>query len=317
MLLPRAWPPDAVPPASVPERLTRSASAVEHGSYFGPPLPHPSAASCRRRFAWAVPGPSEGNPRRPTTTSNDPFRAGQRGLRVYPGRSQRCDVSSATFDSTPGQDHVSCPLGGPSSVSPHSRRTPSTARDRAPIMRVARPGPVTSDDQHGHAVEVVHRDRRDEDAASGPLGSQSVRALSPAVNHPTTTVQALDRIEDGLLRLTAGPSAPPCCSTTRGTPDHVPQSQWADIVSLTVETFLHRAGRRTRRSCAAAQRPVDRQIAAAPAERRASVVVRQEALGRLSAAALSDPLLRRVASRSDQQGPGGANARCTGEERPS
>lgn len=104
---------------------------------------------------------------------------------------------------------------------------------------------------------------------------------------------------------------------TRGTPDHVPQSQWADIVSLAVETFLHRAGSRTRRSCAAAQRPVDRQIAAAPAERRASVVVRQEALGRLSAAALSDPLLRRVASGSDQQGPGGANARGTGEERPS
>ncbi|MET8438435.1 hypothetical protein ABZV61_38120 [Streptomyces sp900116325] len=139
------------------------------------------------------------------------------------------------------------------------------------------------------------------------------RGGAPAVNDPTTTVPALDRIEDGLLRL-AGPAL---LLDDAGHPGSRPQPQRADIISLTVETFLHRAGRRTRRSCAAAQRPVDRPLAAAPAERRASVVVRQEALGRLSAAALSDPLLRRVASGSDQQGPGGANARCTGEERPS
>lgn len=133
-------------------------------------------------------------------------------------RSEALSMSSATFDSTPGQDHVSCPLGGPSSVSPHSRRTPSTARDRAPIMRVARPGPVTSDDQHGHAVEVVHRDRRDEDAAGGPLGSQSVRALSPAVNHPPRRSRPLGRIEGGLLRLAGRPLGPAFLPRRRGAP---------------------------------------------------------------------------------------------------
>lgn len=61
-------------------------------------------------------------------------------------------------------------------------------------------------------------------------------------------------------------------------------------------------------------RPTARGRARGPA---GIVVVRQEALGRLSAAALSDPLLRRVAPGSDQQGPGGPNARGTGEERPS
>ncbi|WP_327127252.1 DUF2254 family protein [Streptomyces sp. NBC_01727] len=108
-------------------------------------------------------------------------------------------------------------------------------------MRVTKPGPVTSDDRHGHAVEVVHRDRSDEDAVGGPLGAQSVRALSPAVNDPTTTVQALDRIEYGHLPLAGRPSAH-LAARQRGPPGSRPRPQWADIVSHTVETFPHRAG---------------------------------------------------------------------------
>ncbi|MFF5276185.1 DUF2254 family protein [Streptomyces sp. NPDC000133] len=180
-------------------------------------------------------------------------------------------------------------------------------------MRVARPGPVTSDDQHGHAVEVVHRDRRDE--VGGPLGAQSVRALSPAVNDPTTTVQALDRIEDGLLRLAGRPLGPTLLLDNAGHPGSRPPA------SMGGHRLPHRrnlpAQGRAPAARAAAQRPVGRPLAAVPADRRASVVVRQEALERLSAAALSDPLLRRVASGSAPQGPGGPNARGTGEERPS
>ncbi|MER7811771.1 DUF2254 family protein [Streptomyces sp900116325] len=89
-------------------------------------------------------------------------------------------------------------------------------------MRVPRPGPVAPDDRHGHAVEAVHRDRRDEDVVGGPLGSQSVRALSPAVNHPATTVQALDRIEDGLLRLAGRPLGPALLLDDTGHPGSRP-----------------------------------------------------------------------------------------------
>ncbi|MGI5459117.1 DUF2254 family protein [Streptomyces sp. CA-249302] len=48
------------------------------------------------------------------------------------------------------------------------------------------------------------------DAACGfrLLADITVRALSPAVNDPTTAVQALDQIEDALLRLSDRPLGP-------------------------------------------------------------------------------------------------------------
>ncbi|MGY4917623.1 DUF2254 family protein [Streptomyces sp. 900116325] len=131
-------------------------------------------------------------------------------------------------------------------------------------MRVARPGPVTSDDQHGHAVEVVHRDRRDE--VGGPLGAQSVRALSPAVNDPTTTVQALDRIEDGLLRLAGRPLGPTLLLDNAGHPGSRPPA------AMGGHRLAHRrkpscSGPGARRSCGGSTpcRPAARGRARGPA----------------------------------------------------
>ncbi|MEV7283319.1 DUF2254 domain-containing protein [Streptomyces sp. NPDC093252] len=137
------------------------------------------------------------------------------------------------------------------------------------------------------------------------LADIAVRALSPAVNDPTTAVQALDQIEDGLLRLAGRPLGPAWLLDRAGRPRVLcPASDWPGLVSLALdETLLYGAGNPqvARRLHAL----LDRVLAAAPAERRAPLLERREALRRLTAAGLPDPLLNEVAGRSDHQGLGG------------
>lgn len=137
------------------------------------------------------------------------------------------------------------------------------------------------------------------------LADIAIRALSPAVNDPTTAVQALDQIEDALVRLTGRPLGDAWLLDETGTPRvSYPAPRWQDFISLSLdETLLYGAGnpqvaRRMRALLA-------RVAAVAPEDRRATLDERLDALDRLVAVALPDPLLRGVAGTTDPQGLGG------------
>ncbi|MQY11135.1 hypothetical protein SRB5_12490 [Streptomyces sp. RB5] len=150
----------------------------------------------------------------------------------------------------------------------------------------------------------------EQDAAYGfrLLADIAVRALSPAVNDPTTAVQVLDEIEDNLLRITGRPLGPAWLTDRSGRPRvFCPEPGWEEFVSVALdETILYGAGNpQTVRRLHAL---FDRLLAVAPADRRAAPAARAAALDRLSAAALTDPLMTRLAGRPDPQGLGGAVA---------
>ncbi|MGW0910967.1 DUF2254 family protein [Streptomyces sp. NPDC002784] len=136
------------------------------------------------------------------------------------------------------------------------------------------------------------------------LADIAIRSLSPAVNDPTTAVQALDQIEEGLLRLARRPLGPAWLLDRAGRPRvRCPAPQWADFVSLALdETLLY--------GCANPQvvrrlrALLDRVRAEASEDRAQPLDERRAALERLTATALPDPLLNRVASRPDSQGLG-------------
>ncbi|BCM65064.1 hypothetical protein EASAB2608_00398 [Streptomyces sp. EAS-AB2608] len=71
------------------------------------------------------------------------------------------------------------------------------------------------------------------------LADIAVRALSPAVNDPTTAIEALDHIEDGLLRLAPRPLGPVRLLDATGRPRVAcPAPRWADHLSLALDEIL-------------------------------------------------------------------------------
>jgi uncharacterized membrane protein len=142
------------------------------------------------------------------------------------------------------------------------------------------------------------------------LADIAIRGLSPAVNDPTTAVQALNQIEDVLVRLAHRPLGPAWLGEADGVPRvAVTAPRWADLVGLALdETILYGAPnpqvvRRLRAL-------LHRLTAAVPEDRAAAVTERLDALDRLATASLPDPLLREVAGYPDVQGLGGS-ARST------
>ncbi|MBZ4018499.1 DUF2254 domain-containing protein [Streptomyces purpurogeneiscleroticus] len=188
-------------------------------------------------------------------------------------------------------------------------------RSDTTVARLRVRGPVT--DRHRRLARRVAKCVRygpsrsvDQDAAYGVrlLADISVRALSPAVNDPTTAAQALDQIEDVLLRLSDRPLGPAWLLDGAGRPRiSYPAPQWSDLVSLALdETLLYGSANPlvVRRLHALLHRL---HIATAE-DRKASVAERQQALERLAATALPDPLLNRVATRPGRDDPGAGRA---------
>ncbi|MFJ4849569.1 MULTISPECIES: DUF2254 family protein [unclassified Streptomyces] len=149
-----------------------------------------------------------------------------------------------------------------------------------------------------------------QDAAYGLrlLADIAIRALSPGINDPTTAVQALDQIENALLRLAHRPLGPVWLVDAHDTPRvrlHAPQ--WEDLVSLALdETLLY--GSSTPQTVRRLNALLLSLLSAAPPSRRPPITDRAEALERLAAARLPDPLLHHVASQPDRQGLGGTAA---------
>lgn len=137
------------------------------------------------------------------------------------------------------------------------------------------------------------------------LADIAVRALSPAVNDPTTAVQALDQIEDGLLRLANRPLGPAWLLDPAGRPRvFAPGPRWPDLVSVALdEALLYGAANpQTARRLHAL---FDRLLAAVPEERGTPLLERREALRRLAAGAVPDPFFIRLADHPDPSGLGG------------
>jgi uncharacterized membrane protein len=78
-----------------------------------------------------------------------------------------------------------------------------TVLDATPILRVFGAGPALSEDKLRAAVQLGRERTFEQDPkyAIRLLVDIGIKALSPAINDPTTAVQALDQIEDLLIRL--------------------------------------------------------------------------------------------------------------------
>jgi uncharacterized membrane protein len=132
----------------------------------------------------------------------------------------------------------------------------------------------------------------------------AIRALSPAVNDPTTAVQALDHIGDLLMRLARRRLEIGSYCDGDGTPRLVvPFPTWEDFLRLSLDEI---------QSYGAGSMQVMRRMKALMAdllsvvseERRAAVASRQERLERTIARAFSDQDDQRDASVEDRQGLG-------------
>jgi uncharacterized membrane protein len=132
----------------------------------------------------------------------------------------------------------------------------------------------------------------------------AIRALSPAVNDPTTAVQALDQIGDLLLRLARRQLDTGMCRDRNDTLRViVPLPTWEDVLRLSFDEIQsYGAGSvQVMRRMTALMADL---IAAAPEERRAALASRQKRLERAIARAFTDRDDQLDASVEDRQGLG-------------
>ncbi|MHB1519160.1 MAG: DUF2254 domain-containing protein [Acidimicrobiales bacterium] len=163
-----------------------------------------------------------------------------------------------------------------------------------PLSRLVHIGPVRTLDQ---------------DPAYGLrlLVDVALRALSPAINDPTTAVQTIDQLDDLLHRLSYRPLGNgEIVDATAVVRVRYPAPSWETLVSLSLDEI---------RIAGSASLQVVRRLRAllvdlaadAPAPRKAPVEARLRALDE-EAARFSNPLDRRHASQPDRQGIGRAAA---------
>jgi len=177
----------------------------------------------------------------------------------------------------------------------------------APLLRLApRPVPEAAAHRMARAVRLGPSRHIDHDPAYGLrlLVDVAIRALSPAVNDPTTAVQALDQIEAVLLRLAARPLG---TATVHDREGHVrlivPRPGWDALLDLALAEILHygsdslQVQRRLRAL-------LDTLARAVPPPRAAALTGYRALLDR-SAQALADSTRAGTVSVPDRQGLGG------------
>lgn len=192
--------------------------------------------------------------------------------------------------------HVTCLVAVGSFVEPGT-----------PLLRVA-PQPVPADAARllTAAVRLGPTRRIDHDPAFGLrlLVDVAIRALSPAVNDPTTAVQVLDQIEAVLLRLAHRPLGAATVRDARGTPRlTLPRPGWDDVLDLALAEILHYG---------AGSLQVQRRLRAlldalapeVPPARAATLAAYRTMLDRC-ARTLPDPPMTEAAAVPDPQGLGG------------
>ncbi len=132
----------------------------------------------------------------------------------------------------------------------------------------------------------------------------AIKALSPAINDPTTAVQALDHIQDHLLRLGRRRLEIGAIKDADGAPSlFIPHPTWDDLLRLALEEI---------RFCGATSVQVMRRMRALlddlmealPVERRAALEHERERLEATTTRAFSDVEEKQEASVADRQGLG-------------
>lgn len=180
---------------------------------------------------------------------------------------------------------------------------------RAPLFRVAEGGEEIEDEWLQGAVAVGDERTMRQDPAFGLrlLADVSAKALSPAVNDPTTAIQALDQIEELLRELGVRRLRPGIGRDAEGTPRFLyPAPSWEDFLSLALDETRHygagsiQVNRRLRALLTDLREAV-------PESRRAAVDGELELLG-IAADTAFTPGDRRTAAAGDRQGLGGARA---------
>ena len=134
----------------------------------------------------------------------------------------------------------------------------------------------------------------------------AIRGLSPAINDPTTAVQAIDRIETLLLELHGRRLGPFAVEDPRGSPrGFVPAPTWEEYVDLALTEIRHygagapQVARRLRALYAAL-------LAVVSESERPRIELEEELLDEALSAAVPDPRMREILSRPDALGLGGA-----------
>lgn len=140
----------------------------------------------------------------------------------------------------------------------------------------------------------------------------AIRALSPAVNDPTTAVQSLDQLDDVLQRLAPRPLGPGVVADAAGRARITyPALQWEALLSLALDEII---------GCGAGSLQVVRRVRAllldllplCPPTRQELVRDYLDQLDRLTASEFPDPLHRGRAERADRQGLGSPSSWTAG-----
>ncbi|WP_405675548.1 DUF2254 domain-containing protein [Streptomyces sp. NBC_01511] len=112
-----------------------------------------------------------------------------------------------------------------------------------PLLHITpRPVPADAARHLTRAVHLAPSRHIDHDPAYGLrlLVDVAIRALSPAVNDPTTAVQSLDQIEAVLLRLAHRPLGTTTVHDHQGAPRlTLPRPGWEEILDLALSEILH------------------------------------------------------------------------------
>jgi uncharacterized membrane protein len=176
----------------------------------------------------------------------------------------------------------------------------------APLLRVRPAVPEAGARELARAVRLGPSRRIGHDPAYGLrlLVDVAIRALSPAVNDPTTAVQTLDQIESALLRIATRPLGPAVIRDADGTARvTLPRPGWDAVLDLALaEILLYGADslqiqRRLRAL-------LDTLTRTAPPPRATPLTTYRAALDR-TAQSFPDPSLTTTATTPDPQGLGG------------
>ncbi|HEX2409852.1 MAG TPA: DUF2254 domain-containing protein [Solirubrobacteraceae bacterium] len=177
-----------------------------------------------------------------------------------------------------------------------------------PVLRISR-GHTAPDPALARRVFVLARQRTiDQDPAFvlRMLVDIAIRALSPAINDPTTAVQALDRIESLLAELATRRPGPSLVIDGDGTPRAiVPAPRWAAYMELGLME-IRRCGAESPQIVRRLNALYDRLLAVAGSGERPRIELERRLLGQAVLATFADAHERAIVEQPDRLGLGGA-----------
>ena len=177
-----------------------------------------------------------------------------------------------------------------------------------PVLRIHDGDSGAAHDRARRVLVLARQRTIDQDPAFAlrMLVDIAIRALSPAVNDPTTAVQALDRLEELLVELHRRDPGPVLVLDDHGVPaGRVPAPTWTDYLELAVTEIRHYGGGSVQ-VCRRLHALHDHLLAEVDGPARARIELERRLTGKALAAAFPDPEDQALAARSDRLGLGGA-----------